>query len=290
MLLSMTGFGKSDVSFNNRTYNINLKSVNSKNADFNIKLPSAYRDKEGDVRAILAKHVRRGKVDLFVAVDNSENETTSNVNESLLKTYLAQLMQTSKGLNVSDDSLFNIALKMPNVISNEKEEQDDNEWKKILEAIEKAVLALVDFRTNEGRVLQEDLSNRVDKISELLEKIIPFESERVDSVKERIRGHLDQLEENDKVNKDRFEQEIIYYLEKLDITEEKVRLKAHCELFTKTMNEDQSQGRKLGFVAQEMGREINTIGSKANHAGIQQIVVDMKDELEKIKEQLFNIL
>lgn len=290
MIQSMTGFGKADVSIRDKSYRVSLKSVNSKNVDFNIKLPSAFKDKEGEVRLALGKELQRGKIDLFISVDSSESEAGLQIDEAMLKTYLARYMELSKGLNISDDTLFTLASKMPNVLVQKSDEDDEGDWTKLMQAILSAANQLIEFRMQEGAKLEHDLSARLENIQALLLQIEPHEKERIVVIRERLEKQLEEVGDVQNINRDRFEQELIYYLEKLDITEEKVRLKSHCSLFKETLEGAESQGRKLGFISQEMGREINTIGSKANNAEIQKIVVDMKDELEKIKEQLFNIL
>lgn len=290
MLQSMTGFGKSEVLFGKKSFTILLKSVNSKNADLNVKLPGIYREKEHDVRSMLQREVQRGKVDLYISYESVAGEQVNTINRQIFNAYLNDLKNLAENTSVSEDILFTIASRMPNVFSQEKETLDENEWKAIESGLTEAIQHFIDFRNKEGAVLQADLSARIYKILSLLEDIIPFEKERIESIKSKLESQLEKMVSADQVNRDRFEQELIYYFEKLDITEEKVRLTAHCNLFIETMQENESQGRKLGFISQEIGREINTIGSKANHAGMQQIIVEMKDELEKIKEQLFNIL
>jgi uncharacterized protein (TIGR00255 family) len=290
MLQSMTGFGKSEVSFGKKSFTILLKSVNSKNADLNIKLPGIYREKEHDIRSLLQREVQRGKVDLFITSESLMNDQVNTINRSIFQAYFNDLKKLAEDTSVSEDVLFTISSRMPNVLSQEKEELDENEWKAIEKGISEAIQSFIDFRNKEGAVLEKDLSARVYKILSLLEDIIPFEKERIETIKSKLESQLEKMVSAEQINRDRFEQELIYYFEKLDITEEKVRLTAHCNLFIETMHENESQGRKLGFISQEIGREINTIGSKANHAGMQQIIVEMKDELEKIKEQLFNIL
>lgn len=285
----MTGFGKSEVVCEKKSYSITIKSVNSKTADFNVKLPIQFREKEHEVRAMLLGSVQRGKVDLFISSDRSPENLLTKINRAVFNTYFNDLKELSEGSDVSEDVLFSIAGRMPNILSQEAEEIDDAEWNKLASGIKEAIEQLVQFRKKEGSVLEKDLLQRANGIIVRLEGIQPFEKERIDTLKTRLNTQLDQLDA-EKVNRDRFEQELIYYFEKFDITEEKVRLIAHCDLFKETLNEKDSQGRKLGFISQEMGREINTIGSKANHIKIQQLVVEMKDELEKIKEQLFNIL
>ena len=244
------------------------------------------------MRSFLVSSLQRGKIDLYISTDSGSEDLSEgmSINEALLKTYLAKLMKVSEGLNISDDNLFTLASRMPNVFTQEKQEIDEKEWSELMSGIETATKQLVDFRKQEGGVLEKDLSKRITSILSLAEDIKSFEQERIDSIKERLDKQLEQSLSSENINRDRFEQELIYYFEKYDITEEKVRLNAHCQLFLETMSDNESRGKKLGFIAQEMGREINTIGSKANHAAIQKLVVEMKDELEKIKEQLFNIL
>jgi uncharacterized protein (TIGR00255 family) len=289
MVQSMTGFGKAEVICEKKSYSIIVKSVNSKNADLNIKLPSLYRDKENEVRTKLLALLQRGKVDLYISSERSPGEQTVKINRGIFNAYVDDLKELSSESDISDDTIFKIASRLPNVLSQEAEEVDDNDWVKLAGGIDEAIEQLIQFRKKEGSVLEKDLSQRARNILGRLTDIEPFEQERIDTIKQRLESQLEQVDA-EKINRDRFEQELIFYFEKFDITEEKVRLTAHCNLFHETMNEKESQGRKLGFISQEMGREINTIGSKANHSKIQQLVVEMKDELEKIKEQLFNIL
>lgn len=290
MIYSMTGFGKAEVNYGNKSYVITIKSVNSKVADLTIKLPYAHRERENDVRSTLMNGLQRGKIDLFVNADSGSTDQNISVNQRVFKAYLKDLKKSAKGQKVSDDTLFSLAVKMPNVLSQEKAEADESEWTEIEKAILIAMNQVSEFRKKEGNTLEKELNQRLENILNFLENIKQWETERLESVKKKIQDKLVQTVGADGFNRDRLEQELIFYIEKLDITEEKVRLLAHCNLFTDTIRENTSQGRKLGFITQEMGREINTIGSKANHARIQQTVVEMKDELEKIKEQLFNIL
>lgn len=286
----MTGFGKSEVTFQDKSFVIQLKSVNSKSADVSIKLPGLFREKENEVRSFLSKELQRGKIDLYISTQTSEESPAFKINKSVLLSYFNDLKEISSDKGISDDVLFTLAGKMPNILAHENEEPDDEMWSALFAGIERAAQLLTEFRRTEGHTLEKDLQMRITHLLSLLEDIKPYESERIETIKSRLNTQLSQLTNTENVNRDRFEQELIYYIEKLDITEEKVRLQSHCKMFTDTMNETESQGRKLGFISQELGREINTIGSKANHPAIQKLVVEMKDELEKIKEQLFNIV
>lgn len=290
MLLSMTGFGKDEVTFEHKSFSVQLKSVNSKTADLSIKIPGPFREKENEIRSNLIKELQRGKIELYISTQAKENNQSYTINNEAFNAYYSALKKLSLDKKISDDTLFSLASKMPNVLSQESESIDENEWVALSKGIDNAIKELKAFRATEGKGLENDLKKRVSTIQALLEKIKDWEKERVDTIKSKLESQLNQVNEPDKINRDRLEQELIYYFEKLDITEEKVRLKSHCDLFNETINQTESQGRKLGFIAQEMGREINTIGSKANNSNIQKVVVEMKDELEKIKEQLFNIL
>jgi len=289
MVQSMTGFGKAEVICENKAYSITIKSVNSKTADLNIKLPSLYRDKENEVRSKILALLQRGKIDFYISGEKSPGDGAVKINRAVFNAYFKDMKELSAESDISDEAIFSIVSRLPNILSQEVDGVDENDWKKLAGGMDKAIDQLIQFRKKEGTVLEKDLTQRVKGIVSRLDEIEPFEKERIDKVRDRLENQLEQVDA-EKLNRDRFEQELIYYLEKFDITEEKVRLTAHCDLFFETLNEKDSQGRKLGFISQEMGREINTIGSKANHSKIQQLVVEMKDELEKIKEQLFNIL
>lgn len=286
----MTGFGKSEVTFQDKSFVIQLKSVNSKSADISIKLPGLYREKENEVRSYLIRELQRGKIDLYISTQTSDDSPSFKINKSVLLSYFNDLKEISSGKEISDDVLFSLAGKMPNIMAHENEEPNEEMWSALFSGIERSAQLLTEFRRTEGNTLEKDLQMRITHLLSLLEDIKPYESERIETIKSRLNTQLSQLTNTENINRDRFEQELIYYIEKLDITEEKVRLQSHCKMFTDTINEKESQGRKLGFISQELGREINTIGSKANHPAIQKLVVEMKDELEKIKEQLFNIV
>ncbi len=288
MIQSLTGFGKAVLQLPTKKITVEVKSLNSKQLDLNMRMPSFYREKELVLRTELAKHIKRGKVDFSLYAEVTGDERTYTINKSLVKGYIDQLksIDAENGLNSQD--ILSTAVKMPDVVSPERVELDEEEWKQILTCIFEAVEKFNVFRTDEGAELEKDFVLRVNNIQEGLTSVETFESERVASVRERLEKNLAEL--GDQVDKSRLEQELIYYLEKMDITEEKVRLTSHCNYFKQELNGTESNGKKLGFIVQEMGREINTIGSKSYHAGMQKVVVMMKDELEKIKEQILNVL
>ncbi len=285
MIQSMTGYGKEVVQLPSKTITIEIKSLNSKGLDLNTRVPSAYREKELEIRDLLAKSLQRGKVDFSLYIEVTGEEVTTQLNEGVVKQYIKQLANVVNGDPVE---LLKMAVRMPDALKTEREEIDEKEYKAILNGIDKALEAINEYRTDEGLVLENDFLERSQTISKLLEEVIALDPERIDGVKERLRKAVADLKE--KVDENRFEQELIYYLEKYDITEEKVRLKNHLEYFEESLKSHDSNGKKLGFITQEIGREINTIGSKANYAPMQQVVVQMKDELEKIKEQALNVL
>lgn len=292
MLKSMTGFGKAVNEFENKKITIEIKSLNSKQADIIAKIPSLYKEKEMELRNMLIKALNRGKIELSVWIDQNEADKNIRLNKLVIKNYYQQLTELAESLNrnVDNEQILEIIMRLPDVMKTEVREIDEKEWLIIKETVNDAITEIEKFRLQEGKVLETDFGQRIEQIKKLQSQIEPFEKSRIEKVKERIKQNFkDNLKEVDADN-NRFEQELIYYLEKLDITEEKVRLANHCSYFIETMNENESQGKKLGFIAQEIGREINTIGSKANHADIQKIVVQMKDELEKIKEQVLNVL
>ncbi|WP_457617507.1 YicC/YloC family endoribonuclease [Lutibacter sp.] len=285
MIQSMTGYGKTVLQFSTKKITIELKSLNSKNLDLNVRIPSYYREKELDIRKKLASNLIRGKVDFSVYIENNGGEASSKINENVVREYINQL----RNIVDSDEiELLKIAAKLPDSLKTEKEELDEKEWNKIDEAIDKTIKKIILYRTDEGRVLLKDFEMRIAIIEELLNNVIELDPKRIENVRAKLKKGIYELEA--KVDENRFEQELIYYIEKLDITEEKVRLKNHLDYFVKELNEQTSNGKKLGFITQEIGREINTIGSKSNFADMQKLVVQMKDELEKIKEQNLNVL
>ena len=290
MVQSMTGFGKGEASVQQKRITVEIRSLNSKQLDLNLRLPALYRRSEYELRTLLARAVQRGKVDVFVTVETQQVEAPARIDRNLFGAYLRQLRETAAeaGLTVGDEALLPAVLRMPEVISSETEAISDEEHAALLQAAEAAVAQLEAFRRQEGAILIADLLKRVDLIEQYKESVTPHETQRAETIRTRILEQLGRL--GVEVDRSRLEQEMIYYIEKLDITEEKVRLTNHCRYFREVAASEEGVGRKLGFIAQEMGREINTMGSKANETQIQILVVQMKDELEKIKEQVLNIL
>ncbi|GAB4518550.1 MAG: YicC family protein [Allomuricauda sp.] len=285
MIQSMTGYGKHILQLPSKKITIELKSLNSKNLDINARLPQFYREKELELRKMIAAALVRGKVDFNLYVEITGEETTAEVNQGVVKNYMNQLSKIVKGDEIK---LLEMALRMPDTLKTEKDAIDEEEYKSIVEAMNEALSNIVEFRNEEGKVLEEDFVTRLKNLNELLEAVKAMDPERLGTVRERLEKAVADLKVE--LDANRFEQELIYYLEKYDITEEKVRLANHLKYFETTLNSKESNGKKLGFISQEIGREINTIGSKANYAPMQQLVVQMKDELEKIKEQMLNVL
>ena len=291
MIKSMTGFGKGEAVCGDKRFRVELRSLNSKQLDLSIKLPSKYRAAEAEVRQIVTRELQRGKVDCFVSFEMAQVETSSHINRESFKAYVNELRSAAEacGLQFTDDAaLMQAVLRMPDVITSEEVEVSEAEIAAIIEATNMAAKQLDDFRKQEGAILIADLLKRIDLIEQYRHEVEPFEVARVEVIKSRIREHIEKM--NIEVDNNRLEQEMIFYIEKLDITEEKVRLDNHCRYFREVAAEEEAPGRKLGFIAQELGREINTMGSKSNEANMQRLVVKMKDELEKIKEQVLNIL
>ena len=290
MIKSMTGFGKGEAVVGDKKFRVELRSLNSKQLDLSIKIPSKYRAAEAEVRSIVTRELQRGKVDCFISFEAAVAETSSHINREAFRAYAKELREVSAegGLTISDDALLRSVLRMPDVVTNEEREVSDDELKAILEATTMAADELNKFRVQEGAILIADLLKRIDLIEQYRHEVEPYEGARVDVIKTRIRENIEKLQLE--VDNNRLEQEMIFYIEKLDITEEKVRLDNHCNYFREVAREEEAPGRKLGFIAQELGREINTMGSKSNEANMQRLVVKMKDELEKIKEQVLNIL
>lgn len=290
MIKSMTGFGKGEASLSNKKITVEIRSLNSKQLDMNVKLPTLYRTFEFDIRSRVAAAVVRGKADISVTVENTAVNTLATINKELFREYLRQMNDTLSfsGVDAAYDAIVPVIMRMPEVVSTQAEEVSAEEQAALMQALDSALEQFNAFREQEGATLIADLLRRVDKIEELKAEVVPYEQSRCETIKNRIRENLSQLKVD--VDSNRLEQEMIFYIEKLDITEEKVRLSNHCRYFREVAANEEAAGRKLGFIAQEMGREINTLGSKANEANIQILVVKMKDELEKIKEQVLNIL
>lgn len=290
MLKSMTGFGKNSLIFSGKIITIEIKSLNSKQLDLNIKLPPLFREKEPEIRSLISKRLERGKIELTGSIDYTEADLPSAINHALVEGYYRELKSIAVSLGESSADVLSVIMKLPEVLKPNREVFTDEEWNAVSKSLEKAIDELDRFRLHEGDLLMNDFIARIDAIARLLLNLDEFEGERNTNFREKLRASVSEFTANNSLDSNRFEQEIIYYLEKLDITEEKVRLQKHLDYFLETMKEAEANGRKLSFVTQEIGREINTIGSKANDANIQRIVVQMKDELEKIKEQLANIL
>ena len=279
----MTGYGKSIIQLETKKISLEIKSLNSKNLDINTRFPGVYKEKEIDVRKLIANNLVRGKVDMSFYIESTTVETSTKINKEIVANYIQQLEEIHK-----ESDILSIAMRLPDVLKTEREELDPEEWGMIEAGIMEAIESLQEYRLSEGKELRIDFEDRIKTLQKKLEEVIDLDSERLEQVRIRLKKSIKELEQN--VDENRFEQELIYYLEKLDITEEKVRLTNHLSYFLQELDVKVSNGKKLGFISQEIGREINTIGSKANFAPMQKVVVEMKDELEKIKEQLLNVL
>ena len=284
MIQSMTGFGKSVLSLTDKHISIEIKSLNSKSIDINTRIPQAYREKELDFRKLIAEQLLRGKVDFSIFVENTGTQTPSKINPNIVKSYIEQMRAIVDG---DLTELLKMAVRMPDALQTTTESVSEEELSAIFEHISLAITDLQSFRIQEGKVLEKDFVLRISNIDSLLQEVQALDSERLALIRERLEKAVADIQS---VDANRFEQELIFYLEKLDITEEKIRLKKHLDYFLETLHSEESNGRKLSFIAQEIGREVNTLGSKANFAPMQQLVVQMKDELEKIKEQVLNVL
>jgi TIGR00255 family protein len=290
MVKSMTGFGKGEAALRNKKITVEIRSLNSKQLDLSLRLPAVYRQSEYEIRNLIARTIQRGKVDVFVTVESQAVETSAHINREVFREYLRQMNDTLSfsGIDAGYDAILPVIMRLPDVVATEAEAISEEEHAALLAAVEAAAAHLDAFREQEGAILIADLLRRVELIEQYKTEVVPFEKARTETVKARILDNLSKLAVD--VDRNRLEQEMIFYLEKLDITEEKVRLTNHCNYFREVASSEEGAGRKLGFIAQEMGREINTMGSKANEPNIQILVVKMKDELEKIKEQVLNIL
>jgi TIGR00255 family protein len=292
MIKSMTGFGKATVDYGTKKVIVEVKSLNSKQLDINLRTPSLYKEKDIEIRNMIKNVLERGKVDMYIYFDNAEDEKDVAVNQSVVKQYYNQMLEMSSSLGIEIDKgeLLQTVMRFPDTMQVKMDELDEEAWNALKSAIEKALADVDQFRIQEGKVLIADILKRVDLIKSLSAEVPQFEKQRVVTIKQRLQDKMKEWCEIKNIDENRLEQEIIYYLEKLDITEEKVRLANHCKYFIETVEQEEAPGRKLGFIAQEIGREINTMGSKANDHDIQKLVVRMKDELEKIKEQSLNVL
>lgn len=287
----MTGFGRLKCSWQNKTIIVEIRSLNSKSFDLRNKTPQNYRNKEADIRKILNEKFERGKIDLILEIQSESDEPQNLINKVLFEKYYRELNQLKNDLGIGDVDFFQSILRLPNIVETGEEEFSEEEWEKVLETIYDCIEELNSYREKEGQSIETDMKLRIQHIQEFLSSVPFFEQERIQRVKDRLRENLALYEGREKVDENRFEQEIIYFLEKMDITEEKLRLSQNCTYFLDELSKpEKSKGRKLGFISQEIGREINTLGAKANHADIQKLVISMKDELEKIKEQVANVL
>ena len=286
MIQSMTGFGKATLQLPTKKITVEIKSLNSKGLDLNTRMPSVFREMELGLRNQISARLERGKIDFSLYVEITGEETSSKINLPIVRGYINQMKAVIP--NADETELMKMAVRMPDALKTERDEIDENEWKKIQTVIDEALENIAQFRKDEGVSLEREFLHRIANIMTLMNNAVSYDAERVETVKTRLRNALDELKEN--VDENRFEQELIFYLEKYDITEEKVRLENHLNYFIETIAGTEANGRKLGFITQEMGREINTMGSKSNHTEMQKLVVMMKDELEKIKEQVLNVL
>ena len=292
MIKSMTGFGKATVESGDRKIIVEVKSLNSKQVDISLRMPNLYKEKEMEIRNIIKNFLERGKIDMTIYFDNADTDKDVSVNQSVVEQYFKQMLDvaSSLGVETNNNEILQTVMRFPETLKQKTEELDEGEWERLKTGIEKALEQIDQFRIQEGRVLIKDILHRIDLIQEFASEVPQYEGRRIEGVRQRLLEKMKEWNEIQNIDQNRLEQEIIYYLEKLDITEEKVRLTNHCKYFIETAEKEEAPGRKLGFIAQEIGREINTMGSKANDHDIQKLVVRMKDELEKIKEQSFNRL
>lgn len=291
MIQSMTGFGKASGDINNKKVVVEIKSLNSKQIDLNTRMSGIYREKEIEVRNELAQKLNRGKIDFALYIDNSSKESSNQINASVVEGYYNQIKTIADNLQIDlPENWFEVLLRLPDALKADTAELEEDEWLSVKVLISEAIVELNNFRTQEGKILESVFRDRIAHIAELLLEVEPFEKERVEKIKIKLEENLQSLSDKIDLDKNRLEQELIYYIEKLDVNEEKVRLKTHLDYFIETIEKEANPGKKLGFIAQEIGREINTLGSKSNHSEMQKIVVLMKDDLEQIKEQILNVL
>jgi len=287
----MTGFGKATCEYNNKKIVIEVKSLNSKQLDVSIKIPNLYREKELEIRNEISQKLERGKIDFSLFIENVGKETTTQFNQAIIEGYYQQINNLSEYLGINPpNNWFDLFLRLPDSLKTDISELDEEEWQTVKKAMQQAFDELVAFRVQEGKAIENVFYNKINNIQQLLSEIASYETERIEKIKAKLKEELKSISDKVDYDKNRMEQELIYYIEKLDINEEKTRLQNHLNYFIQVLEEEQAQGKKLGFIAQEIGREINTLGAKANHNEIQKIVVKMKDELEQIKEQIMNVL
>lgn len=290
MIQSMTGYGKKTIQLPTKKITLELKTLNSKNLDLNVRIPNYYKEKELDVRKTISSKLVRGKIDFSIYVEMTADGSLTTINGALVKNYMQQLRNIIQSGGTNDVELLQMAIRLPDALKTEREELDESEWELINDGIAEVIDKLIDYRKEEGKALEEDFRKSIQTISNLLEEVKTMDTERLGAIRSRLDKAIEEIQSKNQVDRNRFEQEVLFYLEKMDINEEKVRLASHLEYFIKTLDASESNGKKLGFIAQEMGREINTTGAKANFAPMQKIVIQMKNELEQIKEQVLNVL
>ena len=291
MVLSMTGYGQASREFKDKTIRVEIKSLNGKTSDIRCKVPGTYKEKEIQLRKLVLEKAYRGKFDFSLTIESAKGDDEYGLNKLLFKKYYKEITELQNELGISEGDIVQTILRIPNVVGSLNEEVDEEEWAEVIVTCKDALEALNNFRATEGTAAEKDLRDAASNIASLLKDVEQYEGGRIETLKDRFRRNLEEFNQDEQVDRNRFEQEIIYYIEKLDINEEKVRLTQHCKYFDEVMDSNAMEiGKKLGFIAQEMGREINTLGAKANEKNIQQIVVSMKDSLEKIKEQVANIV
>ena len=288
----MTGYGRASGTYKDKTINVEVRSLNSKFMDTRFRVPATYKEKEGELKRFISDRLLRGKVDLMVETDSASGEADFSINKNLFRAYYRELKELSEELGIDQKDYITSIMRIPNVVGPSGKELDPEEWKVVLETIGKALAKIIDFRNTEGQVTSDDLRARVESIQSTLKEVPTFEEERIVKMRERLQQNLNEYLGSENVDKNRFEQEMLFYIEKIDISEEKSRLGQHCEYFLEQLNDtkNKQKGRKLSFIGQEMGREINTLGAKAYSSGLQRLVVKMKDDLEKIKEQVANVV
>jgi len=290
MIKSMTGYGKAVKELSNKIITVELRTLNSKQTDIYTKIPYHYKSKDPEIRNIISRSLFRGKIELYTNVEYTKEIENVKINKNAIKQFYKQLKSVADELDINEESFLQTIMRLPETIVKEEEDFSKAEWLEYKKLLDAAIDDVTKYRKQEGEALFNDMQENIQNIKELLTKVDKPEKERIERIKKRIKGNLNDLFNTNEIDKNRFEQELLYYIEKLDINEEKVRLRKHCEFFIETMKTDSPNGKKLGFISQEMGREINTIGSKANDSDIQNIVVKMKEEQEKIKEQVMNVL
>ena len=290
MIKSMTGFGRAEGTIGTKKFTVEVRALNGKQLDLGVRMPSVYKQKEMDLRSYLADDLVRGKCDVTIFYEADASEKKITVNKGLMEAYYTDLKEVADDIGQTNTDFMSLLMRIPDVLRPEKEEIDENEWNQVINLIKEALQMLNTYRSTEGNKLQDEFQARIDTIMSLYGELEEPLNQRTALIRERIQNNLEELVDTDKIDSNRFEQELIYYLERLDVSEERQRLKSNCDYFVDVMRKGSAQGKKLGFISQEIGREINTLGSKANNSDVQRVVVQMKDELEKIKEQVLNVL